>query len=244
MFFVAAFYNFKKIDSQDLDCLKTKILSFMKCNNILGTVLLAQEGINATVSSETKENLELLAQYVDDLGLIKKEIVKWSTTSIKPFKKCLVKIKPEIVTLGEPGAKPYEKTGELIAPSEWDNFLNTKKPILIDCRNNYECAEGTFKGAINPKTEVFTEFKDYIDKELADKKDADIAMVCTGGIRCEKATAYMYQQGFKKLYQLHGGILKYLEERGSSKDCSWENNCFIFDERDLLNKNLTSTKEN
>jgi len=229
---VAAFYSFFAND--DLDSKKNLLLELFKSQSIFGTIILASEGFNGTVCSSQEA--------IDDL---KKILFSWSQNvewkisfaSEMPFKKQLVKIKPEIVTLrAEVPLSPGEKTGEYISFDKWNDVISDPNAIVIDTRNDFEVQLGAFKNAINPKTTSFPEFKDFVDKELVGKEKSKIAMYCTGGIRCEKSTAYLLARGFEDVCHLKGGILRYLEET-KKEDSLWQGDCYVFDERRVLNHN-------
>tara|TARA_Y100000588_G_scaffold394815_1_gene517463 strand:+ start:2326 stop:3216 length:891 start_codon:yes stop_codon:yes gene_type:complete len=227
---VLSFYQFKTI-SDDLHSTKKRIIHFCKSNQILGTTLIAKEGINGTVCGEKKaieefENL-LLAIGFDSLES------KSSQTNKVPFKRLKVKIKKEIVTFDNLG-EFANNTGTFISPEKWEEFIEQEDVILVDVRNQYETSIGKFNSALDPKTDNFTEFKIFIKKQLADKKKKKIATYCTGGIRCEKATSYMRDIGFENVFQLKGGILNYLNQRKETDNTSWEGECFVFDERTAL----------
>ena len=225
-FTIITFYQFKK------DFNQTELLSelnyFCKFNKIKGTVLIATEGINGTLAGLKKDInniISILKKYnFSNLN------TKFSYSKLMPFQKLKIKYKNEIVTLRTRYSDPEIRTGKRISFNEWNNIINDKKIILLDVRNDFEVQIGSFKGAINPKTKNFTEFKDYVKKSLHKSKDENIAMFCTGGIRCEKASSYLLAKGFKNVSQLDGGILKYLEKIPESKSL-WNGECFVFDER-------------
>lgn len=230
MFKVAAFYLFTPIDNPQ--GLKTQLQPL--CEKLKGTILVAPEGINSTISG-TEEDIDTL------LAFLKSQFpaITWkiSCAETMPFYRMKVRIKKEIVTLRRPEAKPSEKTGVHVDAKEWNRLIQDPDVIILDVRNDYEVAVGTFKNAIDPKTKVFTEFVDYVEMHLADKKDKPIAMMCTGGIRCEKASAFMLANGFPNVYQLNGGILQYLEDVEPSESL-WEGECFVFDGRTTVDPDL------
>lgn len=227
MYHVAALYKFTNLS--DPEQLKADLLPKMKDLGISGTLIFADEGINGTVAGSEKALSWLTEELFARTG-IKPEDIKWSTASEQPFKRTKIKIKPEIVTLREDGVDAASNTGEFVSPDDWNKLLEDPETIVIDTRNFYETEIGTFKGAVDPKTESFTDFPDYVQKTLDPEKDEKVAMFCTGGIRCEKASAYMKKLGFKNVYQLHGGILKYLETMPPEQSL-WEGECFVFDDR-------------
>jgi len=235
---VAALYKFAKLP--DYKDLKSPLLGVMQKHNVRGTLLLAAEGINGTVAGSRGAIDSLLSYLKSDERLAELEH-KESFCDEQPFYRTKVKLKKEIVTLGIDGIDPNDQVGQYVDPKDWNNLISDPDVVLIDTRNDYEVDIGTFKGAINPETETFRELPQYVDKNLLDKKEKKIAMFCTGGIRCEKSTAYLKQQGFNNVYHLKGGILKYLEEI-SSNESLWEGECFVFDNRVAVNSNLEQGK--
>ncbi len=229
---IAAFYLFTPIEEPNK--LKAELLPL--CEHLKGTILIASEGINSTLAGAV-EHVDALLSFLKS----RFPAITWkvSYADEMPFYRMKIRLKKEIVTLRRPEAKPYEKTGVLVGADEWNRLIQDENVIVLDVRNDYEVAVGTFKNAIDPKTKKFTEFVGYVEKNLGDKKDAQIAMCCTGGIRCEKASAYMLANGFKNVYQLHGGILQYLEDV-VSKDSLWEGECFVFDNRTTVDHTLTT----
>ncbi|MGZ7210095.1 MAG: oxygen-dependent tRNA uridine(34) hydroxylase TrhO, partial [Methanobacterium sp.] len=230
---ITTFYNFKNIE--DVIALKEELLSFCKNNQILGTILVATEGVNATICGN-QESIQKFKQFFMDKFLFADTEFKDSYTDFYPFKKIKVKIKKEIVRLDVPDLD-LSNRGEYIEPKDWDEFIQREDVILIDTRNDYEIMSndghsGTFVGAINPNTESFREFPKWVEENLLtdEYKNKKIAMCCTGGVRCEKSTALMKKYGFKEVYHLHGGILKYLEDTNNANKM-WQGNCFLFDDR-------------
>lgn len=234
---VAAFYKFLDIDENILVEEKAKIEEELLNLNILGTILLAKEGINGTISG-IDTSIDIFSDFLEKETIFKNLEIKFSYTNKNPFQKCKVKIKKEILTFNEPDCLPHKKTGVHLNPDEWNDLIQQKETILIDVRNSYEIERGTFDGAKNPQTTNFTEFKEFVTKEMASEKNKNIAMFCTGGIRCEKASSFMLNQGFENVFQLNGGILKYLEEKKEEDGSLWKGSCFIFDERRELSKDL------
>jgi len=225
-FTIVTFYQFKK--RQDILTIKNDLLQFCKFNKIKGTIILAEEGINGTVAG-ISINIKNLEVKLVELGFNNLR-AKYSYSKFMPFFRLKVRVKKEIVTLRTKIADPENITGKSIKPEEWNNLISDKETILIDVRNTFEVEIGTFKGAINPNTKSFTEFKNYIKNNLDEDKNKKIAMFCTGGIRCEKASSYMIKKGFRDINQLHGGILNYLEKT-SNKNSLWNGECFVFDNR-------------
>jgi len=198
---VAALYKFAKLP--DYKDLKSPLLGVMQKHNVRGTLLLAAEGINGTVAGSRGAIDSLLSYLKSDERLAELEH-KESFCDEQPFYRTKVKLKKEIVTLGIDGIDPNDQVGQYVDPKDWNNLISDPDVVLIDTRNDYEVDIGTFKGAINPETETFRELPQYVDKNLLDKKEKKIAMFCTGGIRCEKSTAYLKQQGFNNVYHLKG----------------------------------------
>ncbi|MEL4897538.1 oxygen-dependent tRNA uridine(34) hydroxylase TrhO [Crocosphaera sp. Alani8] len=224
---IASFYKFFPFP----DCTDKQPLLFECCHNyhIKGTILLSLEGINGTIAGSS-DNIQAIINYlVADKRLADLD-VKYSTAFKIPFEKIKIRLKQEIVTLGKPDINPNKQVGTYVTPEEWNDLINDEETIVIDTRNSYEVDIGTFKGAINPKTQSFREFPDYVKENLDPQKHKKIAMFCTGGIRCEKATSLLLNQGFDEVYHLKGGILKYLEKI-PKKESLWEGECFVFDER-------------
>lgn len=222
---VAALYQFHPVANPAE--LQQQLLDLLNLLNICGTLIVAGEGINGTVAG-SRAAIDQLHQYLLNYGFTNMEY-KESFSSEKPFRKTKVKLKQEIVTLGVE-VQPRSQVGHYLNPEEWHDFIQQDDVILIDTRNDYEYKAGTFKNAIDPKTESFREFPDYVEKNLSDAKDKKIAMFCTGGIRCEKSTSLLLQQGFKEVYHLKGGILNYLEHIPAEQSL-WEGECFVFDNR-------------
>ena len=228
---VLAIYKFASLP----DCaeLQPLIEAFCLRHKIRGTLILAPEGINGTVAG-TPQAIDALADWLYDGNLFGGRLrgaeAKFSPAAEMPFLRLKIRLKPEIVTLRAPEADPNKIVGTYVQPDEWNELIAQDDVVVLDTRNDYEYALGTFEGAIDPKTKIFTEFKDYVAKNLDPEKNKKVAMFCTGGIRCEKASAYMLAQGFEEVYHLHGGILKYLEAIPADQS-SWKGECFVFDER-------------
>lgn len=224
---VAAFYKFVALD--DCPVMRERLHAVATTLDIKGTVLLAREGINGTVAGSQEaidEFLRLLRNdpRLRDLGY------KTSFTRSAPFARLKVRIKREIVALGRPDIDPNEQVGVYVEPQDWNRLIAHPDVLVLDTRNAYEYAVGSFAGAIDPGTRSFREFPAYVERALGSDRDRPIATFCTGGIRCEKATAYLLAQGFTQVYHLKGGILKYLEEI-APEDSLWRGECFVFDER-------------
>lgn len=235
---ITTFYHF--INLPHFESLKEDILLFCKQNKLKGTILLASEGINSTISG-SREAIDQLYIYLRDQIGIKNLVYKESFDQDQPFKKMKVNLKKEIVALGVESLDVENLKGEYIEPKDWDNFIRKDDVILIDTRNKYETLLGSFEKAIDPQTATFRQFPKWVENNLNNiDKDTKIAMFCTGGVRCEKSTAYLKSQGFKNVYHLAGGILKYFED---TKAEAWHGSCFVFDERVALNKKLEADKD-
>ncbi len=209
-------------------------------NGVRGIILLAEEGINATIAGPP-DGITNALDYICSYPELADLTWKTSTAATMPFGRLKIRVKAEIVTMKQP-VDPSNLVGNYVEPKDWNALISREDVILIDTRNDYEYAAGTFKGAIDPKTTSFGQFPAYVETHLADKKDRPIAMFCTGGIRCEKATSFLMQQGFKEVYHLQGGILKYLEEVPATQSL-WQGECFVFDEREALNHGLINKKK-
>lgn len=224
---VAALYKFATLT--DYHALHASVLDCCVANKLKGTLLLAHEGINGTVAGSRAGIDALLAFLRADARLATLEH-KESLAEEMPFYRMKVRLKKEIVTLGVPGIDPNVKVGTYVAPEDWNALISDPEVVLVDTRNDYEYDIGTFQGAVDPKTTTFREFPAYVKQNLDPAKHKKVAMFCTGGIRCEKASAYMLAQGFENVYHLQGGILKYLEKVPAAQSL-WEGECFVFDQR-------------
>ena len=234
-FTIITFYQFKK--NSNVERLQNLLKNFCSFNKIKGTILLAEEGINGTVAGLIKP-INLLELEIQKLGFTKLEL-KRSFYEFMPFNRLKIKIKNEIVTFDGSQLDVENYTGQHVVSSEWNALIEDEKTIVIDVRNNFEVEVGSFEGSINPKTKNFSEFKKYVDKNLSENKNMKIAMYCTGGIRCEKASSYMLNRGFKNIFQLKGGILQYLEDI-SIKKSKWQGECFVFDNRVSIKNEMAS----
>ena len=224
---VATFYKFVRLD--DCTRLQQSLLTHCQQNEIKGTILLATEGINGTIAGKRNNIDAVLAWLRADSRFADLEY-KESSAEFPPFKRIKIKIKKEIVTFGKPEVKPSQQVGTYVKPSDWNQVITDPETIVIDTRNEYEVNIGTFKGAINPETDSFRQFSEYATQNLDPQKHSKVAMFCTGGIRCEKASSYLLSKGFKEVYHLKGGILKYIEEI-PAEESLWQGECFVFDER-------------
>jgi UPF0176 protein len=234
MFTVCALYQFVRLD--DFEEFRTPLRELMVELEVKGTILLALEGLNGTISG-SKKSIDGVIQFLHNDGRFDNLEVKFSHSENTPFKRLKVKLKKEIVTLGVEHIDPLSSVGTYVDPQDWNDLISDPDVVLIDTRNNYEYEIGSFKGAINPNTETFREFPTYTKDNLEQYRGKKVAMFCTGGIRCEKSTAYLKSQGFDTVYHLHGGILKYLEEMDEDQSL-WEGECFVFDDRVAVKHNL------
>jgi UPF0176 protein len=225
-FTIITFYEFKK--SPDIYKIKGLLRRFCIFNKIKGTILISNEGINGTVAG-LSDPILLLKKELIKIGFENLEL-KYSYYVYMPFNRLKIKIKNEIISFAGIKLDPKKSRGKHIDSSKWNNLISDKNTLLIDVRNSFECDIGSFEGAVNPKTKNFSEFKNYVNNKLLDYKERKIAMFCTGGIRCEKASSYMSSMGFKNVSQLKGGILKYLEKI-PKKESMWRGECFVFDNR-------------
>ncbi|CAI8274260.1 MAG: Thiosulfate sulfurtransferase GlpE [Opitutia bacterium UBA7350] len=231
---IAAFYQFAELEdsadwAQRLELLGADL-------GLRGTIILAPEGINSTCAGSPMAIDKLIALLRSDDRLANLE-VKFSEADFCPFPKYKVKQKPEIVTFRQADADPQEMLGTYLEPKEWNELIRDPDVLTIDTRNDYEVKVGQFKGALNPKTDDFASFAAFVESELKGREDETIAMYCTGGIRCERSTAYLKGKGFKKVYHLKGGILRYLEQMPQEKSL-WKGDCFVFDYRVAVDHDL------
>ncbi|MCF6193486.1 MAG: rhodanese-related sulfurtransferase [Kangiellaceae bacterium] len=233
-YIVCALYKF--VTLKNYQSIRQPLLSFMKDNDVCGTLLLAHEGINGTVSG-SRTSIDALLIWLAEQSGLDSIVVKESVTHDKPFKRTKVKLKKEIVTMGVQDIDPNKVVGTYIEPKDWNTLITDPDVLVVDTRNDYEYAVGTFENAVNPNTTSFREFPGYVKDNLSPVKHKKVAMFCTGGIRCEKSTAFMKQQGFDQVYHLKGGILKYLEEV-PKENTTWKGECFVFDDRVTVDHDL------
>ncbi|MEB3250050.1 MAG: rhodanese-related sulfurtransferase [Merismopediaceae bacterium] len=232
---VTTFYLF--VTLTDLDAKKATWQSLGQRLGLKGTILLATEGINGTIAG-TDGAIAQMLEHLRQEPALQALTGKNSWTDHLPFERFKVKIKPEIVTLGQPAINPQDQVGTYVTPQDWNTLIQDPEVLLIDTRNQYEVAIGTFQGAINPETHHFREFPRYVAQHLDPQQHRKVAMFCTGGIRCEKASAYLLSQGFTEVYHLQGGILNYLETIPPESSL-WQGHCFVFDQRVALAEGLT-----
>lgn len=231
---VCALYKF--VELADFEALRTPLYQTMLDNEVRGTLLLAREGINGTISG-SQRGIDAILHWLKSHKAFADLDYKCSLHKKPPFHRTKVKLKKEIVTMGIEGIDPRHTVGTYVEPKDWNALISSEDVILIDTRNDYEVGIGTFKGAVNPDTQTFREFPDYVNQQLDSQKHKRVAMFCTGGIRCEKSTAFLKEQGFAEVYHLKGGILKYLEEV-PKEESLWEGECFVFDERVAVGHDL------
>lgn len=235
---VAAFYQFAALP--DFAALREPLRAICAGLELRGSVLLAREGINGTLAGSAQAIGELVRQLREGPlfdGRLNHLELKFSTASAMPFGQLKIRLKKEIVTLGDAHADPTRQVGVYVDPADWNDLIATRGTLLIDTRNAFEVAMGTFEGAVDPGIRSFGQFKDFATRHLDPVKHRRIAMFCTGGIRCEKASAYLLSRGFAEVYHLRGGILKYLEDTPEA-DSRWRGECFVFDERVALGHGL------
>jgi UPF0176 protein len=233
-FTIAAFYKFVAIE----DCAELKAALRECCvqGQIKGTALIAPEGLNAMLAGRP-EDIDGLIRWMKGDSRFADLAVKESFAPAPPFKRLKVKIKREIIRFGEPDANPIARTGVRVPPADWNELIANRNVAVVDTRNAYEVEAGTFEGAINPATRSFRDFPKFVASNLDPQRTPKVAMFCTGGIRCEKASAYLLSQGFAEVFQLDGGILNYLE-KVDPENSLWRGKCFVFDERGALGHGL------
>ena len=227
MFHIAAFYRFAPLP--EFASYRQPLVDAATSNDVKGTILLASEGVNGTIAGP-REGVEAVVEALQRIPGIEGLEPKWSTSEADPFLRLKVRLKREIVSLGVGEVDSIGHTGTKVPASDWNELISDPNVLLVDTRNSYEYAIGTFEGAIDPGTRSFRQFPDWLANDDRFTKDRPIAMFCTGGIRCEKATAYLTEQGFENVYQLDGGILKYLETV-NVEDSMWDGQCYVFDRR-------------
>jgi UPF0176 protein len=224
---VATFYKF--VSLPNCQTIQVNLLAYCQQQGIKGTILLAEEGINGTISGDRTQVDAVLAWLSQEPDLADL-VVKESQTVQQPFDRLKVKVKREIVTLGKPEINPADRVGLYVEPKDWNALLEDPEVLVIDTRNQFEVSTGSFRGAIDPHLQSFRQFPDYVQTQLHPSQHKKVAMFCTGGIRCEKASAYLLDQGFEQVYHLKGGILKYLEDVPAAHS-QWQGECFVFDQR-------------
>tara|TARA_B100000035_G_C21016462_1_gene562064 strand:- start:90 stop:1022 length:933 start_codon:yes stop_codon:yes gene_type:complete len=239
MYIISALYKFHNIP--DPRKIHNEIREELKKNSIKGTVLVGSEGINGTISARCSKNLNESLAFIRSISGFKNIDIKNSFSKKSPFVRLKVKLKKEIVTIGDSSVNPNINRGDYVEPNEWNKIIEDEDVLLIDTRNKYECTIGTFRNALNPNTTKFREFPKWLESQnFSDsyKKNKKVAMFCTGGIRCEKASSLMKTKGFKNVYHLKGGILNYFESV-PEKESLWNGECFVFDDRVSIKHDLS-----
>jgi UPF0176 protein len=231
---VATFYKFASLP--DAAALQQPLLAFCQSHTLKGTILLAIEGINGTIAG-SREAIDAVLKFLRSDSRLTDLEHKESSSDHFPFDRMKVRLKQEIVTLGVPEVDPNKQVGTYVSPQDWNALISDPEVLVIDTRNDYEISIGSFQGAINPQTHSFREFPDYVRRHLNPAQHKKIAMFCTGGIRCEKASSFMLSQGFQEVYHLEGGVLKYLEQM-PTEESLWHGECFVFDQRIALQDGL------
>ena len=232
---VASFYRF--LDLDDPKTFRDELQVLCERHGLLGTILVANEGINGSISGNEADVRTIFAWIEDRLGVEQRIEARWNDVAEAPFRRMRVRLKKEIVTLGRPDIRPHRQTGTYVSATEWNHLIEDPDVLVIDTRNHYEFEVGTFPLAIDPKTDSFREFPEFAKELAVTSRDKPLAMFCTGGIRCEKATALMLELGFDQVYHLQGGILKYLEETPDEQNL-WDGECFVFDARVAVDRDL------
>ncbi len=231
---VCALYKFVRLE--DYADIRQPLFDAMQSVDVKGTLLLAEEGINGTIAG-TRSGIDHVLQFLSQYPELQNIVSKESYDDQMPFYRTKVKLKKEIVTMGVEGIDPNRVVGTYVKPQDWNALIEDPDVVLVDTRNDYEVGIGTFQGAIDPETKTFREFPEYVEQNLNPKQHKKVAMFCTGGIRCEKSTAYLKEQGFDEVYHLEGGILKYLEEV-PKEESLWQGECFVFDNRVTVDHDL------
>lgn len=242
-FKVAAFYQFTALP--DFRALQAPLLALCGELGIRGSVLLAPEGINGTLAGSSAGIDALMTEFRQGAlfgGRLDRLELKFSAARAMPFQRMKVRLKKEIVTLGDPTADPTRQVGTYVSPADWNALISSPDVLVLDTRNAFEVAMGTFEGAVDPDIRSFGQFKDFAAAQLEPARHKKIAMFCTGGIRCEKASSLLLARGFAEVYHLKGGILKYLEEIPQDES-RWRGQCFVFDERVALGHGLREQSE-
>jgi len=235
---VAALYHFTRLS--DFEALKEPLLGMCNLLEIKGTLLLAREGINGTIAG-TDDAIRQILDFLRADPRLKELDHKESRAEDLPFYRMKVRLKKEIVTMGVEGVDPNDMVGTYVNPADWNALISDPDVILIDTRNDYEVEIGSFEGAVNPETETFREFPQWVaDNETELRSKKKVAMFCTGGIRCEKASSFMKAQGFDEVFHLKGGILKYLEHI-KEENSLWNGDCFVFDQRVAVGHGLAES---
>lgn len=232
---VASFYRF--LDLAAVREFRDDLQAFCDEHDVLGTILVANEGFNGTLCGSQESILDVFGWIERRLGLETTIEARWTDSEAAPFRRMRVRIKKEIVTLGRPDILPHRNTGAYVAPEEWNALIENPDVLVVDTRNHYEVEVGSFPRAIDPGTDSFRQFPEFAQRLAETSRDRPLAMFCTGGIRCEKATALMLELGFEEVYHLQGGILNYLQEMPEAGN-RWQGECFVFDTRVAVDRDL------
>ncbi len=227
MYTIAALYHFTRFENPD--ALRPALLDLCRAQSVKGTLLIAQEGINGTIAGP-RAGIDAVLAHIRALPGCADLEWKEATSDDPPFGKMKVRLKKEIVTMGQPNVDPRASVGHYVEPEDWNDLIRSDDVVVIDTRNDYEVQIGTFEGAIDPNTQSFGEFPAWWEENKDRFHNKRVAMFCTGGIRCEKSTNYLLGQGVEDVYHLKGGILRYLEEM-PAEDSAWQGECFVFDNR-------------
>ena len=230
---VVSFYRFTDVSHPAK--FRDRLATRCRKAGLLGTILVAAEGVNGTLAGDGRAIQSVFDWLESKLSLCEPIEGRWTEAGSAPFRRMRVKVKDEIVTLGRPDIRPDKSTGRHVGVAEWNALISDPQTLLIDTRNQYEFEVGTFRNAVNPHTDSFREFPKYAQRLAETEPDRKLAMFCTGGIRCEKATTLMMELGFSEVYQLQGGILKYLENVDDHENL-WDGECFVFDTRVALDR--------
>lgn len=232
---VVSLYRF--LDLKDPEYFRDQLKTLCDEQGLLGTVLVATEGFNGTLAG-SEESVRTVMDWIrEQLGIAEELDARWTEAAEAPFRKMRVKVKTEIVTLGRPDILPHKGTGKHVSAARWNELILDPEVVVIDTRNHYEVEVGTFPGALDPGNDSFREFTDFAEALAEQSTDRSLAMFCTGGIRCEKATALMLELGFDDVYHLQGGILNYLSEV-DEEESKWDGECFVFDTRVAVDRDL------
>lgn len=234
MIVVAALYRFARL--LDCDVIKERLLELLSHHQVKGTIILAQEGINGTIAG-SRAAIDAVKEFLSADERLAAAEYKESFAANNPFKRLKVKIKPEIVTMGVGAIDVAAHSGTYVNPQTWNQLISDPEVVVLDVRNDFEVRMGSFKNAQNPHTETFRDFPLYVKNNLSPNTHKKIAMSCTGGIRCEKASAYMKMQGFSEVYHLKGGVLQYIKDTPQHESL-WQGDCFVFDERIAVDNEL------
>jgi len=232
---VASFYRFLGI--RNAAAFRDELQTLCEVQGVVGTILVATEGFNGTLAGREGAIRAVFGWIEKRLGLDEPIDARWTEAAEAPFRRLRVRLKKEIVTLGRPDILPHERAGTYVEPKDWNAFIDDPDVIVIDTRNHYEVEVGTFPNAVDPGTDSFRQFSTFAEQLAGRSTDKKLAMFCTGGIRCEKATALMLELGFDDVYHLHGGILNYLQQVPET-DSRWRGECFVFDTRVAVDRDL------